>query len=91
MPFKNFSFSIFNIKNGCILTLVSPYRMPASFMTSKFLEHNTENEEFEKSHVQQKCPLMHITLIIIMIIISDGVFYRSKPFDEEGKPIRGYT
>ena len=46
-----FGFSIFNIKNGCISTLVLPYRVPASFITSKFLEHNTENREFEKSRV----------------------------------------
>ena len=37
------------------------------FKTSKFFEHNTENEEFEKSRVLQKCPLTHITLIIIII------------------------
>ena len=49
LAFKNFYLSIFNIKNGCISTLVSPYRVPASFITSKFLEHDTENGEFEKS------------------------------------------
>ena len=38
------------------------------FITSKFLEHNTENEKFEKSRVSQKCPLMHITLIIIVLM-----------------------
>ena len=31
--------------------LDSPYRGPAIFITSKFLEHNTENGEFEKSRV----------------------------------------
>ena len=69
MPFKIFGFSMFNIKNGCIPTLVSSYRVAASFITSKFPEHNTENEEFEKSRVLQKCPLTQITLIIITIII----------------------
>ena len=69
IPLKIFGFSIFNIKNGCISTLVSSYRVAASFMTSKFLEHNAENEKFEKSRVLQKCPLMHITLIIIIVII----------------------
>ena len=69
MPLKIFGFSIFNIKNGCISTLVSSYRVAASFITSKFLEHNTENEKFEKSRVLQKYPLMHITLIIMIIII----------------------
>ena len=49
-----------------LIWLVS-YREAASFITSKFLEHNTENEEFEKSRVLQKCPLTHITLIIIII------------------------
>ena len=39
MPFKIFGFSIFNIKKGCILTLVSSYRVAASFITSKFSEH----------------------------------------------------
>ena len=68
MPVKIFSFSIFNIKNGCILTLVSLYSVAASLITSKFLEHNTENEEFEKSHVLQKWTLMHITLTIIIKI-----------------------
>ena len=66
MLLKIFGFSIFNIKNGCISTLVSSYRVAASFITSKFLEHDTENEKFEKSRVLQKCPLMHITLIIII-------------------------
>ena len=60
MSFKIFGFSIFNIKNGCILTLISSYRVAASFITSKFLEHDTENEEFEKSRVLQKCPFTHI-------------------------------
>ena len=69
MPFKIFGFSIFNIKNGCIPTLVSSYRVAASFITSKFPEHNTEKEEFEKSRVLQKRPLTQITLIIITIII----------------------
>ena len=45
--------------------MVSSYRVAASLITSKFLEHNTENEKFEKSRVLQKCLLMHITLIII--------------------------
>ena len=67
MSLKNFG--LFNIKNECISTLVSSYRVAASFITSKFLEHNTENEKFEKSRVLQKCPLMHITLIIIKIIV----------------------
>ena len=67
MPLKIFGFSIFNIKNGCMSTLVSSYRVAASLITSKFLEHNTENEKFEKSRVLQKCPLMHITLIIVII------------------------
>ena len=53
MLFKIFALSIFNI----------------SFITSKFSEHITENEEFEKSCVLQKCQLTHITLIIIIIII----------------------
>ena len=69
MPLKIFGFSIINIKKGCISTLVSSYREVASFITSKFSEHNTENEKFEKSRVFQKCPLTHITLIIIMLII----------------------
>ena len=43
--------------------------MTVSFITSKFSEHNTENEGFEKSLVLQKCPLTHITLIIIIITI----------------------
>ena len=43
--------------------------MAASFITSKFLEHNTQNEEFEKSRVLQNCRLTNITLIIIIIII----------------------
>ena len=60
---------MFNIKNECISTLVSSYREAASFTTSKFLEYNTENEEFEKSKVMQKCPLTHIIMILIMIII----------------------
>ena len=60
---------MFNIKNECISTLVSSYREAASFTTSKFLEYNTENEEFEKSKVMQKCPLKHIIMILIMIII----------------------
>ena len=64
MLFKIFVFSIFTIKNRCISTLASLYRVAASFITSKFLEHNTENEEFEKSRVLLKCPLTHITLII---------------------------
>ena len=68
-PSEIFGFSIFNIKNGSISTLVSSYRVVESFITSKFLEHNTENEEFEKSRVLQKCPLLHITIIIIVIII----------------------
>ena len=49
--------------------MVSSYRVAASFITSKFPEHNTENEEFEKSRVLHKCPLTHITLIIIIVII----------------------
>ena len=68
MSLKIFGFSIFNIKNGCISTLVSPYRVAASFTTSKFLEYNTENEEFGKIRVLQKCLLMRITLIITVII-----------------------
>ena len=51
------------------MTLVSSYRVAASFITSKCLEYNTENEKFEKSRVLQKCPLTVITLIIIIIII----------------------
>ena len=83
MPFKNFGFSIFNIKNECISTFVSSCRVAESFKTSKPLEHNTENEEFEKSRVLQKYPLTHIILtttttttttttiiIIITIIVS---------------------
>ena len=69
MLFKNFGFSMFNIENEFISTLFSSYRIAASFITSKFLEHNTENEEFEKSRLLQKCPLTHITLIMIMIMI----------------------
>ena len=68
MSLKIFGFSIFNIKNGCISTLVSSYRVAASFITSKFLEHNTENEEFGKIRVLEKCPLTHITLMITIII-----------------------
>ena len=68
MPFKSFGFSIFNIKNRCLSTLVSSYRVVASLINSKHLEHNTENEEFEKSRVLQKCPLTHITIIIVIII-----------------------
>ena len=49
--------------------LVSSYHVAVSFITSKFSEHNTENEEFEKSRVLQKCPLTHITLIMITMII----------------------
>ena len=64
MPFKNFGFSIFNVKNGCILTLVSSYRVAVSFITSKCLEDNTENEELEKGRVLQKCSLTHIMIII---------------------------
>ena len=56
MLFKNVGFSIFNIENGCISTLVWSYRVAASFITSKFLEHNTENEKFEKSRVLSKMP-----------------------------------
>ena len=78
MPFKILGFSIFNIKNGCISTSVSSYRVAASFITSKFSEHNTENEEFEKSRVLQKCPLMHITLIIIIIMMM--MIYLLHPF-----------
>ena len=77
MQFKIFGFSIFNIKNGCISTLVSSRRVEASFITSKFSEHNTENEEFEKSRVLQKCPLMHITLIIIIMMM---MIYLLHPF-----------
>ena len=69
MPLKIFGFSIFNIKNGCISTLVSSYRVAVSFIASKFLERNREIEEFEKSRVLQKCPLTHITLIMIIKII----------------------
>ena len=54
MPLKIFGFSIFNFENGCTLTLVSSYRVAASFITSKCLEYNTENEKFEKSRVLQK-------------------------------------
>ena len=43
--------------------------MTVSFITSKFSEHNTENEGFEKSIVLQKCPLTYIALIIIIITI----------------------
>ena len=43
--------------------------MAASFITFKLLEHNTENEEFEKSRALQKRPITHITLIIIIIIV----------------------
>ena len=49
-----------------IWTLVSLYREAASFITSKILEHNTENEEFEKSKVMQKCLLTHVIVIIII-------------------------
>ena len=49
-----------------IWTLVSSYREAASFITSKILEHKTENEEFEKSKVMQKCPLTHVIVIIII-------------------------
>ena len=42
---QNFGFSIFNIKNKYISTLA------ASFITSKFFEHNTEHEVSEKSRV----------------------------------------
>ena len=49
--------------------LVSSYRVAANFITLKLPEHNTENEEFEKSRVLQKCPLTHITLIIIIILL----------------------
>ena len=38
-------------------------------VTSKFLEDNTENEEFEKSKLMLKCPLRHIIIILIMIMI----------------------
>ena len=69
MPLKIFGFSIFNMKNGYISTLVSSYGVAASFITSKLPEHNTENKEFAKSLVLQKCPLTHITLIIIIIMI----------------------
>ena len=69
MLFKIFGFSIFNIKNRCILMFVSSYRVAASLITSKFLEYNTENEEFEKSRVLLKCLLTHITLIITTTII----------------------
>ena len=48
-----------------IWTLVSSYREAASLITSKILEHNTENEEFEKSKVMQKCLLTHVIVIII--------------------------
>ena len=73
-----FGFSIFNIKNGCISRLVPLSRVAASFITSKFLEHNTENEEFEKSRVLQKCPLTHITPIIIVIIVTTLIILRLK-------------
>ena len=56
MPFKNFGFSIFNIKNVCISTLVPPYHVPASFKTLKFLEHNRENGEFEKKPCVARMP-----------------------------------
>ena len=69
MLFKIFGFSIFNIKNRCISMFVSSYRVAASLITSKFLEYNTENEEFEKSRVFLKCLLTHITLIITITII----------------------
>ena len=42
MPFKNFGFLIFYIKNKCISTLASLYCVTASYITSKFLEHNTK-------------------------------------------------
>ena len=69
MPFKNFGFSISNIKNECISTFVSSCRVAESFITSKLLEHMTENEEFKKSHVLQKCPLLHITLLITISVL----------------------
>ena len=47
--------------------LVSSYRASASFITSTFLEHNTEYEQLEKSRVLQKYPLTHITLTIIIL------------------------
>ena len=53
--------------------LVSSYRVAASFINSKLSEHNTENEEFEKSRVLQKRPLTLITLIIIIIIITTTI------------------
>ena len=66
---EKLSFFYIKIKNGCISTLVSSYHVAASFITSKFLGHNIQNEEVEKSRVLQNCRLTHITLIIITIII----------------------
>ena len=65
---EKLSFFYIKIKNGCISTLVSSYHVAASFITSKFLGHNIQNEEVEKSRVLQNCRLTHITLIIITII-----------------------
>ena len=58
MPLKIFGFSIFNIKNGCISTLVSSYRVAASLITSKFLEffkmpahaHNSNNNDTDNTN-----------------------------------------
>ena len=41
----------------------------SEFHNFKFFRNNTENEEFEKGCVLQKCPLTQITLIVIIIII----------------------
>ena len=60
---------IFNIKNGCVSTMASSYHVAASFITSKFLKHNTENEELEKSCVLQKSPLTYIIIIMKIITI----------------------
>ena len=60
---------IFNIKNGCVSTMASSYHVAASFIASKFLEHNTENEKLEKSCVLQKCPLTYIIIMKIIIIV----------------------
>ena len=56
MPLKIFGFSIFNFKNGFILSVVSSYCVAASFITSKFLEYNTENEKLEKKPCVAKMP-----------------------------------
>ena len=66
---EKLSFFYIKIKNGWISTLLSSHHVAASFITSKFLGHNIQNEEVEKSRVLQNCQLTHITLIIITIII----------------------